>query len=237
MLAQMIKHGGFQAAEAEIERITARFRGAEFHGSGRSVCCGSQPIENRAPGVTEREEFRDFVISLARRIVARLPQLAVTKKRAGIRHTGTLRIHFIQNRVSARDNQTNRGKIRSAPRFVRLEKNGVDMPFQMIDRHQWLAQRFRQRLAISDSHEKGADKAWPLRHADGVNFFQLQACLRKRFAHHRHNLPQMLARSQFRDHAAIFPVYVDLRGHDAGQNLAPVRDHGGRGLVTRRFNS
>src|SRR5438874_3992462 len=81
MLAQMIKHGGFQAAEAEIERITARFRGAEFHGSGRSVCCGSQPIENRAPGVTEREEFRDFVISLARRIVARLPQLAVTKKR------------------------------------------------------------------------------------------------------------------------------------------------------------
>src|ERR1700730_1456395 len=47
----------------------------------------------------------------------------------------------------------------------------------------------------------------------------------------------MLARSQLGYDASVFAVHIDLRSDDARQKLAAVRDHSGRGLITRRFDS
>ena len=58
-----------------------------------------------------------------------------------------------------------------------------------------------------------------------------------RFAHHRHDLAQMLARGQFRHHAAIFAVNLDLRRHHARKNAAAAGDNGRGGFVAGRFDA
>ena len=76
-----------------------------------------------------------------------------------------------------------------------------------------------------------------MRYADSLYVFQLQTGLRKRFAHYGHDLPQMLARSQLRNHAAVFAMDVDLRRDDTGQDFASVGDDCRRGFVARGFDS
>src|SRR5207302_4873952 len=90
MFAQMIEHGGFYSAEAEVKRIAARFRWTEFHRRGRTAGGRCQPVENRAAGIAQGEQLCHFVVGFARCVIARLAQLAVVKEgrripRAGIR--------------------------------------------------------------------------------------------------------------------------------------------------------
>ncbi len=47
----------------------------------------------------------------------------------------------------------------------------------------------------------------------------------------------VLAGSYFRDNSAIAGVDFDLRGNLIGENLNPVFDHRGRGLITRGLNA
>ena len=110
------------------------------------------------------------------------------------------------------------------------------MSFQMIHRHQRLPQRLRQRFTIRNSNQQRAHQPRPLRHANRIHVRKLYSRLRYGLAHHRHDLPQMLARCQLRHHTAVFPVYINLRRHHAGQNFPSVGDHRRRRLVARRFN-
>ena len=138
--------------------------------------------------------------------------------------------------MPARNNQTYRRQFRLAPRLVRFQKNRMNVPFKMIHRHEWFPQRLRQRFSVCNSNEQRADQSRPLCHANRIHVRERQSRPRQGLAHHRHDLPQMLARSQLRHHAAIFPVNIDLRRNHAGQNLSPVGDHRRRRFIARRFN-
>jgi len=84
--------------------------------------------------------------------------------------------------------------------------------------------------------QQRADKSGALCHADGIHIGKHNPRLRERFTHGRHDLPQMFARRQLRHDPAVFPVYIDLRRHEAGQNFSPVSDQRRRRLIARRFN-
>jgi hypothetical protein len=47
----------------------------------------------------------------------------------------------------------------------------------------------------------------------------------------------MLARGQFRDHAAVLAVQVDLTGDDAGEHGVARGHHGGGGFIAGGFDA
>ena len=229
----MIQHCRLEPAEAEIERVPLHFRDAKFHWRRRAARRSSQPVENRSAGIAQPKKLRHFVVRFTGGIVARLPQLSIIQLRAGLLRVRTFRFHFVKDRVPAGNNQAHCRQSRRAPGFMRLQENRVHVPFEMIHRNEWLTQRLRQRFSVRNSHQQCAHEARALRHANRIHIGKFHSGLSKRFAHHRHDLPQMFARSQLRHHAAIFSVNVDLRRDHAGQNFAPVSDNRRRCLIAR----
>ncbi len=113
----------------------------------------------------------------------------------------------------------------------------MDVPGEVIHGHQRLSESRGERFPIGNAYQERAHEPRPLRHANRVEIAKLQPGLGHRLAHHRHDLPQVLSRSQLRHHSAVLPVHINLGGHDTGQNLAPVGDHRRRRLVARGFDS
>src|SRR5437870_11017591 len=101
----MIEHCGFQATEAEVERVATGLCRAELHRRGGYLGGSRQPVKNGPSRVANRQQLRDFVISFARRVVARLSEPAVAKKRARHRNTGVFGVHFAKKRVASGNNQ------------------------------------------------------------------------------------------------------------------------------------
>ena len=67
MAAEVVEHGGLDAAEAEIVRIAFHFWFAEADGFGIAV--RGELIENRAAGIAEGEHAGDFVVGFAGGVV------------------------------------------------------------------------------------------------------------------------------------------------------------------------
>src|SRR5262245_26744642 len=63
----------------------------------------------------------------------------------------------------------------------------------------------------------------------------MRARLLKGLADNRLQIPQMFARGQFGDDAAVFGMQLNLRRDDVGENAA-VLDYCRTGFVTRSFN-
>ncbi len=111
------------------------------------------------------------------------------------------------------------------------------MPFEVIHGNQRFPERQRQHFAISQADEQRAYEPRTLRDADGVDISERDARLQHCFAHHRHDLPKMLARRQLRHHAAVFAVNVHLRCDDARQDRRAIGNNSRGCLIARRFNS
>ncbi len=118
---------------------------------------------------------------------------------------------MVENRVASRDDQANRGQRDLAIRAVRFEQHRVHMPLEMIHPDERFAERHREHFAVGDANEERANQARAARDGNRIHITQLNARLPDRLAHHRHDLPQVLARGEFRHHAAIFSVDIDLR--------------------------
>ena len=80
------QHGGFQSAEAEIERVAFHAREREF--DGVRIAVGRELIDDGAAGIAEAQQLCDFVVSFASRIVAGFSQQAVGETFAGLRRGG-----------------------------------------------------------------------------------------------------------------------------------------------------
>ena len=78
----MIKHRGLDPAEAEVERIAARFGWAKLYRSRHGSRCASQLVQNGSARIAEAEQFGNFVVGFAGGIVTRLPQLAILESGA-----------------------------------------------------------------------------------------------------------------------------------------------------------
>lgn len=236
MFPDVVQHGGLQAAEAEIIGIPADFDVPEMHRRGSVLPNCRQSVEDRAARIAQPQQFCHLVIRFTGRVIARLTQFAIRESSGGAVSRNLLRglqLHFIQNRVPARDDQAHGRHRRRLPRFVRFEENRVHVPFEVIHRHKRLAERRCQRLAIRDSHEQRPDQPRALGHPDGINIPQLEPGVLQRLAHHGDNLPQMFARGELRDDSAVLPVNVELRSDHARQDFTAVGNHGRGRFIAR----
>ena len=144
---------------------------------------------------------------------------------------------MIKNRVPAGNDQADGGQLRFAPGDMRLQKHGVNVAFEMIHADQRFAERLRQHFAVGHADQQRADQARAVRHRHRVHVAQRNVRLLDRFAHHRNDLPQMLARGELRHHAAVLAVNVGLRRDHARKNAASAGHDGRRRFVARRFNT
>jgi len=233
VFAEMVEHGSLDAAEAEVERIAARFGGRESYGSGSADGrCGGETIEYRSAGIAEGQELGDFVVGFAGGVVTRLRDFFIGE--------GWLRgvlSNFIQDRVTTGNDEADGGKLRPLPCFVSFEENRVDVPFEVIYRNERLVQSLGERFRVGDADEQCADEAGALRDADRVDVLEREVGFAESFADYRDDLPEMFARSEFWHDAAVLAVNIDLRSDDAGQDFAAVGHDGGSRFVAGRFDA
>jgi len=104
----------------------------------------------------------------------------------------------------------------------------------MIDADEWFVQRERRRLRRLQPDEQGVGQSRPLRRRHGVELLNGNARLAQRGLRDGQKIFQVFARGEFRHHAAVFRVQLDLRGDDVGQDF-PVAHDGGAGFIAGSF--
>jgi hypothetical protein len=114
---------------------------------------------------------------------------------------------------------------------VGFEKNGVDVPLEVVYRNERFTQTGGERFAVGNPDQQSADQTWPLGHSDRVEIGQAHAGLLQSLAHYRHDLAQVFARGQFGHHAAELAMNIDLRRNHAGKNCLAGSNHGRGGLI------
>ena len=113
----------------------------------------------------------------------------------------------------------------------------MNVSFEMIDSDQGFVEGEGQRFGVSDSDQQGAGQPGSLRDGQRVDRLVGMPGIGQRLADHGHNRPQVLPRSQFRNHAAVRLVRRDLREDDIrDHSFARIHDRR-RGLVAGAFNA
>ncbi len=113
----------------------------------------------------------------------------------------------------------------------------MDVAFDVVYGDERKAAGEAQRLGVGEPDQKRPHQARPHRGGDGGQIFELRTGAFQRLAHHRHDGPQMLARGQLRNDAAILAVGAHLRGDHGREYDFAIFYHGCRGLVARGFNA
>jgi len=138
--------------------------------------------------------------------------------------------------MPARDEKEQIGKGKSIG-----EARGQRMRLQMIDRNEGHASPECNRFASGQAHDQPTDQAGTRGRGNRVDRIEAKLSLGKRLENRGIEHLDMGAGGDFRHHAAIDRVQVELRAHDIGQDrAAPVRraaHHGRRGLVAARLDA
>ena len=114
----------------------------------------------------------------------------------------------------------------------------MDVPFEVIDAHQRLAERHRQRLAVNQSNQQRPNQPGTFRHCQAVSRTRGDAGPAASLVYNGRDAAQVFARSQFRHHASVL-----FRGPESGnattleKNALAVSHHGCRCFVAARFNA
>ena len=179
--------------------------------------------ERRAAGVGQAEQFGGLVESFSGRVVESLAEQFVLSD-AG---------HAHQLAVAAGDQQRDEREGRWRARQQRRQQ----VAFEVVYRHRRDAERGGQAFGKGGADEQRASQAWPLRIGHGVDLRELAAAVAQYLAQQRNGTSNVVARSEFRDNAAVFAVHQDLR-------MQRVCEQCGIGVVERharfvagRFNS
>ena len=107
-----------------------------------------QPVDDRASGITEAEQFCDFVESLAGSVVTSVADVF-------IRPTLIVLGGQIQVGVPSRHDQSEHGKLQFVIALLPLfQQNRMNVAFKMVHRNQRLVERKGQRLGIADAHQQ-----------------------------------------------------------------------------------
>ena len=189
------QHRRLEAAETEIQ-VTAVEHRARQAEPGRVAVLG-QPGQRRATGVTQTQQLGAFVKGLAGRIINRLPQQGVLAHPFDAHQLG----------VPARDQEGDKGE----GGRLGSEQGRQQMAFEVVHADGGNAQRQCQRVAGCRAHQQGAGQARAAREGDGVEIARANL----RFVQHapgqRQHAPDVIARRQLRDHAAVVFMHRHLR--------------------------
>ncbi len=154
-------------------------------------------VDHGAAGVAQSQELGDFVEGFAGGIVAGVADVLIGPAALPL-------LCQIKMGVATRDHQCQHGETQLVVSFLSLfQQDSMNMPFQVIYCNQRLVEGKRQRLGVADTNQQSSGESRTLSDGEGINRVKGLAGIGEGFADHRHNGPQVLARSQFRHHSAI----------------------------------
>jgi hypothetical protein len=222
LLAHVAQHGRLQPAEREVEFVPFVLDLGERENNRAPVAPSREPVNHRPARIAQPDQLGNFVERLARRVVARAPHELVL-----LRFGDQEKV-----RVPARDDERERGVFGRRE----LERDRVDMAFDVVHAHDRLAERVGEAFGEVDADEERADEARPLRDGEVVNLTCLHAGLGEGCGDDLFDLFEVFARGNFGDDAAEALVRGDLRVDHARAHAPPVFDDRRRRLVARCFN-
>ena len=209
----------FQAGEGHVQGIS------RHPGPGQGVFCIVAPLgqllHGPPAGVGKAKHTGDLVEALSRRVVPGGPQ------------DGHVRIapHVHQHGVSPGDAQRQEGGLQLREGQV----VGGDVPPQVVHRDEGLPHGEGGALGEVHPHQQGSDEPRPIGHRHRVDVGPGHPRLRQGPVRQGGNGLHMLAGGDLRHHAAVDGVHVRLGGDGVAEDLPPVPDHRGGGLVAGRF--
>ena len=195
--------GGLEAGKGKMGVLAPK------HGPGEieTVCVPRRrmTLNLRTAGETEGQKFRGLVESLAKRVVKRRAETAVT----------SLFAHHDKLGMAARDQQQQIGCNESFG-----QANGQRMAFEMIDRQQRQAPRRRYRFRRGQSHHQPTNQPGTCCCRDGIDILKAETGLAQRLFDQRIEHLHMGPRRDFRNHAAKGAMLFELGPNDVGQYFA-----------------
>ena len=111
------------------------------------------------------------------------------------------------------------------------------MSFQMMDAYRRDVERIGQRIRDAGADQQCAAQARPLGIGDRADLAERHIGFAHDLPHQRDDAPDVIARSELRNDAAIFVVHRDLRIQRVRQQAAPRLVERDAGLVAGRFDS
>src|ERR1700722_15886911 len=123
-------------------------RDLEF--DGMRIAMRGESVDDRSSRITERQQFGDFVESLAGGVVAGVANFDVGPK---------MFFDFgkVEMRMATRHDKSEHRKLQVGILALSLlEQHGVDVAFEMVDRDQRLAERKRKGFGEADANQQRA---------------------------------------------------------------------------------
>ncbi len=195
---------GLETAEAEFEPGAVGHRARKPENPRPSLL--GQLREEGAAGIVETEYLGDLVERLARRIIERFAENPVASDA----------IHPHQLRVSARDQQGHERKLRR----LGFEHRRQQVRFHMVHADCRDTPGKRQRTGKATTDQQRPEQARPRGIGHAVDTPGLQPRLAQHLPHQRQQLPDVIARGEFRHHAAVLGMHRDLAVEHVRQQAA-----------------
>jgi len=211
---------GLKAAETEVERVAFHLRQCEPNGMWIAV--RRELVDHGSARVTETEEFRDFVESLACGVVTSFSKEAVDE----------ILGDFVEMRVAAAHDEREGGELDRV-----LRSNRMNVPFDVIHRDERERVDQRERFRVGHSNEQRADESGSLGDGDRGKIFEASGRFGERGTDDGYDCAQVFARSEFGYYTAVSRMRRHLRGDDRRENARAVFDNGGGGFVAGGFDA
>ena len=223
---------GFHIVFGDLAEMRFRLDLREGERNGARIAVGRQCIDEGTAGIGQAEQLRNLVEGFACCVVDGAANVAIAPGCV------LLARREIEMRMATGDDQ---GECRKRKRiFVNqrlLEQNCVDVAFQMVDGDERLVERERQSLGIGNADVQGARESGAFSDSDRSKIGKGDTGFVECRLDNGHDVAQMFAGSQLRNHATPGSMRGELRGHDAGTLVVAACDHGSRGFITGTFDA
>ena len=111
------------------------------------------------------------------------------------------------------------------------------MCLHMVDRDQRFVPGKAKTLGGADAHQQAADQPRRMGDGNGLQIGAADGGAIQGFGHHGVERLDVRPGGNFRHHAAVFGVQIDLRGNHAGMHPAAVLDDGRRRFIASGFDA
>ncbi len=213
---------GFESAKAEVQCVALHARQRELYRA--RIAVGRKLIDDGAARIAESQEFRDLVVGFAGCVVARFSEQSIGEALADFEHM----------RMAAADDERERGVFNVG---AGLQNHRVDVAFDMVDGDERQIAGKAQGLGVGDADQERANQAGACGDGDGGEIVEAHAGFFEAEANHGDNGAQVFARSQLRDHAAVFAVRGQLGRNHRRAHRGSIFHDGRSGFIARGFNS
>lgn len=120
--------------------------------------------------------------------------------------------------------------------FALIEKDGVDVAFEMVDCDERNILRVSEGLSVGNSDEERTGEAWAGGDGYGIEIREGDLRLMEHCADYGDDGAKMLAAGEFGNNTAITGMSCDLGGDNGREGARPALDNGGSGLVAGGFD-